>query len=75
MHYETAQAYRRDLTREVNKALEIVPHDTMFRQQLYKSICSIAHSLPMDVAERIRAEVFEMVNNKLKPINNTHYGK
>jgi len=66
--YELAQAYRRDLTREVNNAMAIVPHDNMFRQQLYKSICSIAHSLPLDVAERIRAEVFEMVNNKLKPI-------
>jgi len=66
--YELAQAYRRDLTREVNNAMAIVPHDTMFRQQLYKSICSIPHSLPLDVAERIRSEVFEMVNNKLKPI-------
>jgi hypothetical protein len=71
MHYETAQQYRRDLTREVKNALEIVPHDTAFKTQLYKSICSIAHSLPLDVAERIRAEVFELVNNKLKPINNT----
>jgi len=70
MHYETAAQYRRDLHREVNNALDIVPHDTLFRQQLYKSICSIAHSLPLDVAERIRSEVFEMVNNKLKPINN-----
>jgi len=66
--YELAQAYRRDLTREVNKALEIVPHDTLFRQQLYRSICSIAHSLPLDVAAKIREEIFEMVNNKLKPI-------
>ena len=73
--YELAQQYRRDLTREVNNAMAIVPHDTAFKTQLYKSICSIPHSLPMDVAERIRGEVFEMVNNKLKPINNTHYGK
>jgi len=70
--YELAQAYRRDLTREVNNALEIVPHDTAFRQQLYKSICSIAHSLPLDVAAKIREEIFELVNNKLKPINNKH---
>lgn len=70
MHYETAQQYRRDLTREVNNAMAIVPHDTAFKTQLYKSICSIPHSLPMDVAERITGEVFEMVNNKLKPINN-----
>ena len=48
--------------------MAIVPHDSMFKTQLYKSICSIAHSLPLDVAERIRAEVFEMVNNKLKTI-------
>jgi len=66
--YELAQQYRRDLTREVTRAMEIVPWDNAFKTQLYKSICSIAHSLPLDVAERIRAEVFEMVNNKLKPI-------
>lgn len=68
MHYETAAQYRRDLHREVNNALDIVPHDTLFRQQLYKSICSIAHSLPLDVAERIRGEVFEELNKKLKHI-------
>jgi len=68
MHHETAQAYRRDLHREVTRAMEIVPWDTAFKTQLYKSICSIPHSLPLDVAERIRSEVFEMVNNKLKPI-------
>ena len=68
MHYENASQYRRELHKEVTNALEIVPHDTMFRQQLYKSICSIPHSLPLDVAERIRGEIFEMVNNKLKPI-------
>lgn len=66
--YELAQAYRRELHKEVTNALMIVPHDTMFRQQLYKSICSIPHALPLDVAERIRAEVFEMVNQKLKHI-------
>lgn len=71
MHYETAQQYRRELHKEVTNALMIVPHDTMFRQQLYKSICSIPHSLPLDVAAKIREEIFEMVNNKLKPINNT----
>ena len=66
--YDQAQAYRRVLTLEVNNAMAIVPHDTMFRQQLYKSICSISHSLPLDVAERIRSEVFEVVNQKLKQI-------
>ena len=69
--YQSAQAYRQDLHREVIGALQIVPHDAAFKTQLYKSICSIEHNLPLDVAERIRAEVFEMVNNKLKPINNT----
>jgi len=68
MHYETAQQYRRDLTREVNNAMAIVPHDNMFRQQLYKSICSIAHSLPLDVAAKIREEIFEDLNKKFKPI-------
>jgi len=69
MHYETAQQYRRELYREVTKALEIVPHDTMFRQQLYKSICSIPHSLPLDVAAKIREEIFEELNKKLRTIS------
>ena len=68
MHYETAQAYRLDLTREVNNAMRIVPWDTAFKTQLYKSICSIPHSLPLDVAAKIREEIFEMVNQKLKHI-------
>jgi hypothetical protein len=66
--YDQAQAYRRELLREVNNAMAIVPHDTSFKTQLYKSICSISHSLPLDVAERIRSEVFEVVNQKLKQI-------
>lgn len=66
--YELAQAYRRDLTREVNNAMAIVPHDTMFKTQLYKSICSIAHSLPLDVAAKIREEIFEELNKRFKPI-------
>jgi len=69
MHYETAAQYRRDLTREVNNAMEIVPHDTAFKTQLYKSICSIAHSLPLDVAAKIREEIFEEVNKKLRTIS------
>jgi len=69
MHYETAKQYRRDLTLEVNNALEIVPHDTAFKTQLYKSICSIAHSLPLDVAAKIREEIFEEVNKKLRTIS------
>ena len=68
MHYETAQAYRRDLTREVNNAMAIVPHDTAFKMQLYKSICSIAHALPLDVAAKIREEIFEELNKKFKSI-------
>ena len=68
MHYETAQQYRRDLHKEVNNALMIVPHDTMFRQQLYKSICSIPHALPLDVAAKIREEIFEELNKKFKSI-------
>ena len=68
MHYETAQAYRRELHKEVTNALMIVPHDTMFRQQLYKSICSIPHSLPLDVAAKIREEIFEELNKKFKSI-------
>jgi hypothetical protein len=66
--YDQAQQYRRELLREVNNAMAIVPHDTAFKTQLYKSICSISHSLPLDVAERIRSEVFEVVNQKLKQI-------
>jgi hypothetical protein len=69
MHYETAQQYRRELHREVTNALEIVPHDTMFRQQLYKSICSIPHALPLDVAAKIRDEIFEELNKKLRTIS------
>jgi len=66
--YELAQAYRRDLTREVTRAMEIVPWDTAFKTQLYKSICSIAHSLPLDVAAKIREEIFEELNKRFKPI-------
>ena len=68
MHYETAQQYRRELHKEVTNALMIVPHDTMFRQQLYKSICSIPHALPLDVAAKIREEIFEELNKKFKHI-------
>jgi len=68
MHYENAAQYRRDLTCEVTRALEIVPWDTAFKTQLYKSICSIAHSLPLDVAAKIREEIFEELNKKLKHI-------
>lgn len=68
MHYETAQAYRIALNREITNALEIVPHDAMFRTQLYKSICSIPHGLPLDVAAKIREEAFQEVNKRLNPI-------
>lgn len=68
MHYETAQQYRIALNREITNALDIVPHDTAFKTQLYKSICSIAHSLPLEVAERIRQEAFEIVNKRLNQI-------
>ena len=66
--YQTAQAYRQDLHREVINAMAIVPHDKAFKTQLYKSICSIEHGLPIDIAEKIRSEVFEIVNQKLKHI-------
>ena len=68
MHYESAQAYRIALHREVKNAMDIVPHDTMFKTQLYKSICSIEHNLPIEVAERIRQEAFEIVNKHLNQI-------
>ena len=64
--YNQAQKYRQLLHHEVINALDIVPHDTMFRQQLYKSICSIPHELPVDVAARIRQEIFEEINQRLK---------
>ena len=67
--YESAQLYRIALHREVKNALDIVPHDTAFKTQLYKSICSIPHGLPIEVAERIRSEVFEYVNKRLNIIN------
>jgi hypothetical protein len=70
--YQSAQAYRQDLHREVIGALEIVPHDAAFKTQLYKSICSIEHNLPLDIAERIRSEVFEIVNIKLKQIGSVN---
>lgn len=66
--YNSAQAYRIALNHEVTNALEIVPHDTAFRTQLYKSICSIPHSLPIDVATKIREEIFKEVNKKLNII-------
>jgi hypothetical protein len=66
--YDNAQAYRVMLHKEITNALEIVPHDTAFRTQLYKSICSISHELPLDVAAKIRAEAFETVNKHLKQI-------
>jgi hypothetical protein len=70
--YQTAQAYRQDLHREIINAMEIVPHDAAFKTQLYKSICSIEHNLPLDIAERIRSEVFEIVNQKLKQIGSVN---
>lgn len=70
--YQSAQAYRQDLHREVINAMEIVPHDAAFKTQLYKSICSIEHNLPLDIAERIRSEVFEIVNIKLKQIGSVN---
>jgi hypothetical protein len=70
--YQSAQAYRQDLHREVINAMEIVPHDAAFKTQLYKSICSIEHNLPLDIAERIRSEVFEIVNQKLKQIGSVN---
>jgi hypothetical protein len=68
MHHAAAQAYRLELHREITNALEIVPHDTAFRTQLYKSICSIPHELPLEIAEKIRQEAFETVNKHLKHI-------
>jgi hypothetical protein len=70
--YQSAQAYRQDLHCEVINAMEIVPHDAAFKTQLYKSICSIEHNLPLDIAERIRSEVFEIVNQKLKQIGSVN---
>lgn len=68
MHYETAQSYRIALNREITNALDIVPHDTMFRTQLYRSICSIPHGLPLEVAAKIREEAFHEVNKRLNQI-------
>ena len=72
MYYEKARQYRLMLHNEVIGALEIVPHDAAFKTQLYKSICSIEHNLPLDIAERIRSEVFEIVNQKLKQIGSVN---
>ena len=66
--YEEARQYRIMLHNEVTRAMEIIPWDTAFKTQLYKSICSISHALPLDVAAKIREEIFEELNKKLKHI-------
>lgn len=66
--YNDAQQYRIALNREITNALYIVPWDTEFKTQLYKSICSIAHGLPFEVAAKIRDEAFQEVNKRLNPI-------
>lgn len=68
MYYEQARQYRIMLHNEVTKAMEIVPWDSNFKTQLYRSICSIAHGLPLDVAAKIRDEAFQEVNKRLNKI-------
>jgi hypothetical protein len=64
--FSLALKYRQLLHREVFYAWQIMPHDTPWKTNLYKALCSIPSMLPVDIQQRILNEQFEELNEKLK---------
>ena len=63
--YEEARQYRVKLHREVHNAMKIGVFDQQFKTNLYKALMSIPTQLPYNIAEKIRTEIFEAVNEQL----------